>query len=211
MTERTALSSEDRARIHAAVADVERRTRAAFALAVVPVSDRYLLYPVVWGAILGVAAMGIGALLDPVLTIGQGFLIDAAAFAALTLLLDWLPLRLLIVPKRIKRNHARQLAQREFAAHIVAARERNSVLFFVSLGERYAEILADREIHARVDEGAWDELVAEFVAAVKAGRLAEGFIAVAEGCGALLEAHYPRDHAGPSSSGTAADKLSDSL
>lgn len=192
VTRKTSLSSEEHARIHAAVAEVERRTSAAFALAIVPVSDRYLLYPVVWGAILGLTATGIAALLDSALSIGQGFLIDAAVFAPLTLLLDWLPLRLLIVPKRIKHNHAHRLAHREFAAHIIAAQHRRSVLFFVSLGERYVEILADRDIHGRVAEGTWDKFVGDFVAAVKAGHISEGFIAAVEACGALLETNYPR-------------------
>jgi putative membrane protein len=192
VTKKTSLSSEEHARIHAAVTEVERRTSAAFALAIVPVSDRYLLYPVIWGAILGLAAAGIAALVDPALSIGQGFLINAAVFAVLTLVLDWLPLRLLIVPKRIKHSHAHRFAHREFAAHIIAAQHRSSVLFFVSLGERYVEILADRDVHARVAEGTWDKLVADFVAAVKAGRLSEGFVAAAEACGTLLETHYPR-------------------
>jgi putative membrane protein len=211
VTRKISLSGEEHAAIRAAVTDVERRTSAAFALTIVPVSDRYLLHPVVWGAIIGLAATGIAALVDPALTIGQGFLVDGAVFAALTLVLDWLPLRLLIVPKRVKHSHARQLAHREFAAHVVAAPHRNSVLFFVSLGERYVEILADREIHARVAEGTWDRLVAEFVAAVKAGNLADGFVAAAEACGALLATHYPRSANIPSSSaGATPDKLSDS-
>jgi putative membrane protein len=198
VTRKRPLSADEHARIQAAVAAVERRTGAAFALAIMPVSDRYLLYPVVWGAIVGLAASGVAALLDPALGIGAGVLIDAASFAALALLLDWLPLRLLIVPKRVKRDHARQLAHREFAAHIIAnAAHRNCVLFFVSLGERYVEILADREIHARAAEGTWDKLVADFVAAVKAGRLADGFIAAAAACGAVLETHYPRDGKDP--------------
>jgi putative membrane protein len=210
VTTKTSITSEEHARIHAAVADVERRTSAAFAFVVVPASDRYLLHPVVWGAIIGLAATGIAALVDPGLTIGQGFLVDGAVFAALTLVLDWLPLRLLIVPKRVKRSHARQLAHREFATHIVAAPHRNSVLFFVSLGERYVEILADREIHARVAEGTWDRLVAEFVAAVKAGDLADSVVAAAEACGALLATHYPRSaDIRPSAAGAASEKLSD--
>ena len=193
VTRKISLSSEQSARIQAAVTDVERRTSAAFALAIVPVSDRYLLYPIVWGGIFGLAATGIAALLDAELTIGQGFLINAAVAAGLTLLLDWLPLRLLIVPKRIRRSHARQLAQREFAAHIIAAQHRSSVLIFISLGEHYVEILADRDIHARVAEGTWDKLIADFVAAVKAGQLAEGLITAVRACGALLETHYPRE------------------
>lgn len=190
---RAPLSTAERERIHAATAAVERRTSALFALTIVPVSERYLLFPLVWGAVLALAATGVLALLRPDLGIGLGFVINAALFIVLSLVLDWLPLRLMLVPRRAKHAHARQLAHREFAARILAnVQHRNGVLFFVSLGERYVEIIADRDIHARVPEGAWDKIVADFIAAVKAGRLADGFIAALDACAALLETHYPR-------------------
>ena len=188
------LSIAERERIHAATAAIERRTSALFALSIVPVSERYLLFPLVWGAVLALAATGALALIRPDLGIGLGFVIDAALFIVLSLILDWLPLRLLLVPRRARHAHARQLAHREFAARILAnAQHRNGVLFFVSLGERYVEIIADRDIHARVPEGTWDRIVGDFIAAVKANRLADGFIAALDACAALLETHYPRE------------------
>jgi len=193
VTMRAPLTTAECERIHAAMAAVERRSSALFALALVPVSERYLLFPLVWGAVLALAATGALALVRPGLGIDVGFVINAALFIVLSLILDWLPLRLMLVPRRSKHAHARQLAHREFAARILAnAQHRNGVLFFVSLGERYVEIIADRDIHARVPEGAWDKIVADFIAAVKAGRLADGFVAAIDACAALLEAHYPR-------------------
>ncbi|HKW53183.1 MAG TPA: TPM domain-containing protein [Stellaceae bacterium] len=194
---RAPLSVAERDRIHAATVAVERRTSALFALAIVPVSERYVLFPLLWGAVLALAATGVLALIRPELGIGLGFVFNAALFIALSLVLDWLPLRLMLVPRRAKHAHARQLAHREFAARILAnAQHRNGVLFFVSLGERYVEIIADRDIHARVPEGTWDKIVADFIAAVKAGRLADGFIAALDACAAVLETHYPRERDG---------------
>lgn len=192
VTSRSPLTAEQRQHIDAAVAAVERRTSAAFALAIVKVSDRYALFPVVWSALIALIATGLLALLRPDLGIRDGFLVDAVLFAVLTFALDWLPLRLRLVPRRIKHAHARQLAHREFAARILAsAQHRNGVLFFVSLGERYVEVIADRDIHARVAQGTWDKIVADFIAAVRSGRLADGFIAAIEACAAVLETHYP--------------------
>ena len=135
---------------------------------------------------------GVVALLWPALGIRIGFVIDAAVFASLLLTLDWLPLRLRIAPASVKHSQARRLAHREFAVRIAgASHHRNGVLFFVSLGERYVEVIADRDIHSRVASDTWDRLVADFIAAVKAGRLAQGFIAAVETCGDILETHYP--------------------
>ncbi len=93
VTAKTPLTAAERERIHAATAAVESRTSAAFALAIVPVSERYLLFPLVWGAVLALTATGVLALLYPELGIGTGFIVDAGLFVVLSLILDWLPLR----------------------------------------------------------------------------------------------------------------------
>jgi putative membrane protein len=120
VTMRNPLTSAERERVHAATVAVESRTSAIFALAIVPVSERYLLFPLVWGAVLALAVTGVLALIRPDLGIGLGFVINAALFIVLSLILDWLPLRLLLVPRRARHAHARQLAHREFAARILA-------------------------------------------------------------------------------------------
>ena len=59
----------------------------------------------------------------------------------LTILLDVLPIRLAMVPARVKQASARNLAHREFAAHLMGEGPyRMRILMFVSLGERYVEI-----------------------------------------------------------------------
>ncbi|MFZ0694172.1 MAG: TPM domain-containing protein [Alphaproteobacteria bacterium] len=192
------LTAEERERIAATVTAVQKRTKAAFVSAILPISDRYSLFPPVWGAFLAIAALGILALLRPDLTIGTAFLVTALLFVAFTFMLDWLPLRILVVPKSLKHRLASELAHREFAARILAsAQHRNGILLFVSLRERYVEIIADRGIHSRVAEGTWDKIVAEFLAAVKAGRLAEGLIAAVESCGAVLQTHFPAEGQSP--------------
>jgi hypothetical protein len=59
-------------------------------------------------------------------------LIQLSFLIVLTLLLDWLPIRLSIVPERVKHAHARQLTHREFNAHIAEGPKRNRILLFVS-------------------------------------------------------------------------------
>lgn len=188
----TELTPAEHERIRAAITAAEQRGGARFALVVVPASDRYALFPALWAAVLALSVMGLVALLRPGLGIRTGFMINGGLFIVLFPLLDWLPLRLRTVPERIKHNHARQLAHREFADRLIGASEhRNGVLFFVSLGEHYAEIIADREVHSRVAPDMWDKLVADFVTAVKANHLVEGFAAAVQACAGLLETHSP--------------------
>jgi putative membrane protein len=193
MVIRKRLSADEQQRVNAAVAEAERRSSAEFALVMVPVSDRYWPYPLVSAAVLALIVTGAVALLRPDFGIGMGFAIDALVFIGLSLVLDWLPLRLLLVPRRVKHGRAQHMAHRAFAARILArARGRNGILFFVSEGERYVELIADRDIHERVAQAAWDKIVADFIAERRAGRLAAGLIGASEACGALLAEHYPR-------------------
>lgn len=187
------LSDDDRTRIQAAIAAAEARTDARFSCVVLPVSDRYTLYPLLWGAM---AAFVVGAglaLWRPHLFLRTGIVIEALIFALAAFLCDWFPLRLLLVPSRAKREHAHNLAHREFAARILAAADRkDGVLFFVSLGERYVEILATRAVHAKVGEAAWNAIVAEFVGAAKAGRIVDGAVTAIEACAKHLATHFPK-------------------
>jgi putative membrane protein len=187
------ISEEDRHRLNDAVDAIKRRTSAHFALVVTPVSDRYSHYPLLWAAAITLVTGGVLGIVWQQLELRTGFLIEAATLASLALIFDWLPLRLLLVPARIKREHCVDLAHREFAARILADSEhRPGMLFFVSLGERYVEILADNALHIRVGEDVWGRIVADFVTALQADRLIiDGLIASLDACGSLLGKHYP--------------------
>ena len=60
------------------------------------------------------------------------------------------------------------------------------MLIFASAAERYAEIVADSGINAKVAPDAWTRAVDAMVAAIKAGRPGDGFIAAVELCGAEI-------------------------
>jgi putative membrane protein len=181
------LSADEKARIHAAVTAAEARTHVHLAVSVVQASDRYALYPVVWGAVIAMLAGAVMALGWPHLHLREAFAIEAGVFIIASLLFEWRPLRLMLAPPHARRQHARAMAHREFAARILASSERRGgVLFFVSLAERYAEIIADRETHARVGDAAWKQIVGNYLNAAKQGRIADGIVAAIDACAALI-------------------------
>lgn len=185
------LTDEERRRIESATGEIERSTSAHLAVVVVPVSDRYSLYPMVWGQLGALLLVGIVAAFWPGLGIRAAILIQLPAMIALTLLFDWLPIRIALVPKPIQQSHARQLASREFATRVVHGSHRNRILFFVSLSERYVELIADRGVHSLVSDGTWNKIVDEFLTTVKAGRVADGVLDAIAACGAILKEHHP--------------------
>lgn len=186
------LSQEDRTRMQAALAAAQARTHVRFALMIVPVSDHYAMYPVAWAGMIALAIGAALALFWQGIGLRLGFLIEAAGFGATALLLEWLPLRLALVPNRLKQMRARNMAHREFAAGILAARDHaEGLLFFAALSERYVEIIASREVHALVGQDAWPRIVSDFLHRARTGNLADAFVSAIQACADHLAAHFP--------------------
>jgi putative membrane protein len=187
------LSSEERARATAAADAVRAKTAARFDPLIVPVADRYALYPVAFGAFAALFAGGIVAIAVPVLSLREAFALEAAVFALVSIVLEWLPLKLLLVPRRLKQERARQLAHRAFAARILAAQDRKpGMVLFVALGERCIELVTDDALDRKIGQARWNAIVADFAAAARNGRIGEALPAAIAACGAELEKHFPR-------------------
>ncbi len=187
---RNPLTTEDHRHIHEAAARIEERTGYKIAIVITRASDRYTLYTVAMAAIVALTAGGVAVSARPALTGRTLIFVELCALVVLTVALDFLPIRLKVVPARIKQASARNLAHREFAAHLMGdGPHRMRILLFVSLAERYVEIIADHATHALAPAGTWNRIVDEFVAAVKFGRLADGVFNAIEACGEVLPAH----------------------
>ncbi len=179
-------------RIDAALAAIERDTTADMRIIVTRASDRYSLYPVTWAAVGAILIGALVSLLRPDIASRSVIELQLWFVIAMTLLLDWLPLRLRLVPEHAKHDRAQQLAHREFNAHVIAnPNQPHRILLFVSLGERYVEIVADHDTHALAPDGAWNKIVDRFLATVKEGRIADGVLDAIAACGAILKTHHP--------------------
>ncbi len=186
------FTPKEHQRIDAAIAELGRSTAANLRVVVTRVSDRYSLYPVAWAAIGAILLGGLVSLLRPDIASRTMVAIQLWFLIVITLLLNWLPIRLWIVPEQVKHAHARQLAHREFNAHAMAnPKQQHRILLFVSLGERYVEIVADHETHALAPAGAWNKIVDEFLTTVKAGRVADGVLDAVAACGSILKTQHP--------------------
>ena len=188
----TKLTHDERKRLHDACDGAEARTGARLAVVTVPVSDRYALYPLVYGGITAVAVFALLALFWHRLPLREAFFLTAVIAAAVTFLLDWMPLRLMSVPRHAKNWECWELAHRSFAARILAQHERKpGVVLFVSFGERYVEVVTDREVDLVIPQSTWDAVISDFLAHARRGHVAEALLAAIESCTKALEQHYP--------------------
>ncbi len=182
----------ERERIRAAVEEAKRGTSAKFAFVAVPASDYYAWFPVVWAAVVALAATGVLAIARPYLSIGAGFIVNAMLFIALSLLFDWWPIRVRLVPPHFKRLALHHAAQRAYAGHLISRDdEHNGVMLFVSLAERHIEIVAEREAHSAAQPGTWDRIVAEATSAMASRGVGDGLVQAISACGATLAQAFP--------------------
>lgn len=189
------------ARQHEELADriraAEARTSGEIYCVVARASDDYF-FPAAFALAIGtlVASLAAAVWLDsdwaPFPHLGFVGAQAASLLAALALALALPGLRIRLVPRQLRYRRAHDNALKQFLAHNVhSTRERTGVLIFVSLAERYAEIIADEGINGKVAQSEWNDTIARLIAAASAGRLHEGLADAIDRSGAVLAHHFP--------------------
>lgn len=189
------FSAEDKARITAAIHAAEKSTSGEFVAVVARASDHYLLLPLLWSAMLALLFPGACLLAGVSLPWVRIYQLQLLIFIALAVLLLSVPgLHLKLIPRQVKHAHASRLARAQFYAQGVQLTAHHSgVLFFVSLAERYVEIVADKGIHEKLGEARWRGIIDLFVAQVRRGNVVDGFVDAIGACGTAMAEHYPPD------------------
>lgn len=185
------ISQAEKARITDAIRAAEARTAGEIFCVIARCSSDYRLVPLAWAAALAlvVPAPLIYFTLWPAAVI---YLVQLVVFIAAALALSLPAIRFHIVPRRTQHERAHAEAMRQFFAQGLHQTEnRTGVLIYASLAERYAEIVADAGIHAKVTSAVWDQAIAALVAGMREGRPGDGFVAAVERCGAVLAEHFP--------------------
>jgi putative membrane protein len=185
------ISEADKARVADAIRAAEAKTSGEIFCVVAQHANDYRLVPVAWAALaaLIVPAPLIYLTLWPATAI---YLVQLLVFIIVAIALSRPSIRFRLVPRRVKHDHAHALAMRQFFAHGLQHTERRTgVLIFAAVAERYAEIVADAGINAKVEPEVWDKAIAVLIAGIKEGRAGEGFVAAIAQCGEVLAQHFP--------------------
>jgi putative membrane protein len=189
------FSPKDKARITEAIHAAEKNTSGEFVAVVARASDHYVFVPLLWSAILALLFPGACLLAGWSVRWVHIYQLQLLIFIVLAVLLLSIPgLHLILIPRRVKHARASRLAHAQFYSQGVQLTPHHSgVLFFVSLAERYVEIVADKGIHEKLGEAHWQGIIDVFVADVRKGRVVDGFVDAIGACGAAMAEHYPPD------------------
>jgi putative membrane protein len=185
------ISEAEKARIARAIREAEAQTSGQIVCVLARAASNYAYVPIVWAALIALAAPW-PLIAFTMISVERIYIAQLTLFAAATLILSVPRLRMALVPRTIRRVRAHRAAVEQFLARGVSrTKDRSGVLIFVCLGERYARIIADSGIAARVPDKAWRDAVDLLVADVRAGRVADGFVRAVGACGQLLSKEFP--------------------
>ncbi len=185
------ISDAEKLDVETAITKAENKTSAEIVAVIARASSGYFYAPYMWGSVIALAAPWplIHWTWMPVQTI---YLIQLGVFASVALLLHYPPLRFALVPKSVMQKRAHQRAMQQFVAQdIYTTAGHTGVLLFVSVAERYAEIVVDCEVHERVPDEEWKGIIDKLTADIGRGHPAKALVEAIGRIGEHLAQHFP--------------------
>lgn len=195
------LSEADKQRLQAQIKDIEQKTSGELVTVIARESDPYPYIPLLWAGLISLAVPPLVLVLQLTWPLALVSIVQLVLFLVLAVALRSPALKMHLIPAKVKQRRAARTAREQFlelGLHHTAGR--SGVLLFVSIGERYVEVLADKGINEKVTQETWDSIVADFVAAVKGRRVAAGFEEAVAACGTVLAENFPPEPGGETGS-----------
>jgi len=187
------FTPEDHEAVAAAIRAAEARTCGQIVCVLAHSSSDYAYVPILWASLIALASPWPLIYFTP-WSVQRIFLLQLAVYILATLLFSWRRLRLAMVPRTVQRARAHRAAIEQFVMRRIAnTKNRCGVLIFVSVAEHYARIVADEGIAHKVENSEWQAAIDALIGHMRDGRIAAGFTAAIERCGAVLAAHAPPD------------------
>ncbi len=206
------LNEAEHAQVTAAVAAAEARTAGEIVTVLAEQSDGYSDIQLAWAVLAGVTALAVLALFPefhlgkvdlllggwnhewtPRALLSLALAVVVGKFAGVWLIQLWQPLKFWLIPPPIKRIRVRDAAVRHFK--VGAERRthgRTGVLIYLSMREHRAEIVADEAIASKVPAEVWGAAMADMLAHIREGRIADGLAAGVADVGQVLAEQFPR-------------------
>lgn len=191
------ISHDDQQRIAKAIQAAEAKSAGQIVCVLARTSSHSTTLPVLLAAI---AALVLPWLLVAFtgMTVYRILSLQALLFIVLLLVLCLPQVRVALLPRKARRAGAHRVAMEEFARRgLGRASSPPGILVFVSLAERYARIIADDAVAARVRPSEWQAAIDALITHMRDGRIADGFIAAIDKCGNELATHFPRSEVHP--------------
>ncbi len=191
------MTNEEKAGVEAALRAAQARCGAPVVCVLARASASYELPPAIWSGAIALAAPW-PLLFFTDLSAERIFIAQLVVFLVALILLSLPGVRHRLTPSAARRSHAHRAALEQFVIRgVTHCAERNGVLIYVSLAERYARIIADDGAAKAIGQNEWRAIVDRLTADMKAGAATQALIGAATSCGDLLARHFPAREAPP--------------
>jgi putative membrane protein len=185
------IPHEEAARIEMALRAAQARSTGQIVCVLARASSNYEVMPLIWSALLALAAPW-PLLVFTELSAERIFLAQLAIFLIALGVLSLPALRLRLTPHGARRANAHRAALEQFVLRgVTHCAERNGILIYVSLAERYARIVADDGLAKVIAQSQWRAIVDELTDQMKTGAIGDALVGAATHCGDLLAQHFP--------------------
>lgn len=99
---------------------------------------------------------------------------------------------LYFIPKKYKHQKASYKANKEFQnLGIRNTKTKQGIMFFVSIDEKYVEIITDKHIKEKIDNKYWEDIINDFIKDVKNNELSKGYLKAINSCSKTLINKFP--------------------
>lgn len=99
---------------------------------------------------------------------------------------------LLFLPKNYKKNLANEYAQKQFSnLRLNRTKTNQAIMFFVSLDEKYVQIITDITISKKIPNKYWEKIIEVFIQDIKQGEPSKGYIKAINSCSEILIKEFP--------------------
>ena len=195
------LTADEKTQLRDRIQVAESNTSGEIVTVIAQRSDDYLYIPLLWATLCSLAVPGLTLLInnytwqasDSFSTrIDNVYILQVAVFFLLALIFQWQPVKHRLVPRSVQQDRAAKAARAQFLEQKVHTTEhRAGILIYVSLSERYVEILTDSAVAAQVPDEQWQATVDRFVSRIRSAQTFEGFCETIDDCQQILCSLFP--------------------
>jgi putative membrane protein len=186
-----AINPQQQAVIEAAFSAAQQRTCAPIVCVLARASANYEIAPLLWSGLLALLTPW-PLLIFTQLSAQRIFVAQLVVFLIASVILSLIPQRVLLTSARVRRASAHRAGLVQFSVRgLERASERNGVLVYVSLAERYARVIAADAAAEAIAQSEWQKLVDALVADLRDRDATTALANAAAGCAGLLAPVFP--------------------
>ena len=186
------ISHETKQKIEDAIVGMEKKTSSELVAVVTQKSGDYLYITLLITSLMALLVPFALLFFTPDIEAKSIFEMQLFSFMILLVLLKMPSVLYVLLPKTVLVKAAKLKAYETFRIlGLQKTSNYQAVMIFVSLYEKYVEIIADSAVSAKIDNALWQNTIDTFLENVKNNHFEEGYVQAINEIGAILAEHFP--------------------